>query len=158
MTELTERIQLTCSKCGHVYERSAEHEGKLTECPSCKARQVIKRADGSARRSSTVVTTTPTLQGHEIKEYLGVVSAEAVVGVNVFRDILAGVRDIVGGRSGTLEKALTQAREAAMEDLRLKASKLGANAVVGLTLDYETLGDRGGMLMVVATGTAVIAE
>ena len=104
-----------------------------------------------------IVSTTPTLEGRRIVEYRGLVSGEAVMGANLFRDMFAAVRDIVGGQSGAYEKVLKDARDVAIEEMRREARTLGANAVVGVDLDYEVLGDRGSMLMVSANGTAVVA-
>ena len=87
--------------------------------------------------------------------YLGIVSGEAIIGANIFRDMLAGLRDIVGGRSGAYEKVLAQARDTAIQEMQAKAAALGANAVLGVDLDYEVLGAQNGMLMVSASGTAV---
>ncbi len=103
-----------------------------------------------------IYATTNILEGYTIKEYLGVIAGEAIMGANVFRDFSAGIRDIVGGRSGSYEKELRQAKVLAMEDLTAKAEELGANAVIGIDLDYETI--RGSMLMVSISGTAVIAQ
>ena len=102
-----------------------------------------------------VVTTTPDIAGRRITAYLGVVTGEAVMGANVFRDMFAGLRDIVGGRSGSYEKELRKARETAMDELQDAARELGADAVVGVDLDYEVLGESNGMLMVSISGTAV---
>lgn len=103
-----------------------------------------------------IQTTTNTIEGHPIREYHGIVTAEAVVGANVFKDIAAGLRDFFGGRSRTYEGVLREARATALEELANEASRCGANAVVGVKLDYETVGSGGSMLMVVATGTAVV--
>lgn len=100
-----------------------------------------------------IVTTTSTLQGKEIEAYLGIVSGEVIMGANVVRDFLAGITDIIGGRSGTYESKLAEGREMALREMMEKARTLGANAVVGVDLDFETL--REGMMMVIATGTAV---
>jgi uncharacterized protein YbjQ (UPF0145 family) len=102
-----------------------------------------------------IITTTTSIEDRKIAEYLGVCSGEAVVGANIFRDLFASVRDIVGGRSGSYEKVLADARQMALEHLEEQASELGADAVVGVDLDYEVLGDKGSMLMVIAAGTAV---
>ncbi|MBC7945145.1 MAG: heavy metal-binding domain-containing protein [Burkholderiales bacterium] len=102
-----------------------------------------------------IITTTPDIQGRPIQEYFGIVTGEAVLGANVFRDLFAGIRDIVGGRSGSYEKELRKAREIAFEDLADAAEKRGANAVVGVDIDYEVLGEKNGMLMVSVCGTAV---
>lgn len=102
-----------------------------------------------------IVTTTPSIEGKFIKEYKGVVTGEAILGAHIFRDLFAGIRDIVGGRSGSYEKSLREAREIALQELEDEARKLGANAVVGVDLDYEVIGEQGSMLMVSASGTAV---
>jgi uncharacterized protein YbjQ (UPF0145 family) len=104
-----------------------------------------------------LITTTPNVEGRKIVHYYGVVTGEAILGANIFRDFFAGVRDIVGGRSAAYEKELRRAREIAFEELEIAAQDLGANAVIGVDLDYETVGS-GGMLMVTATGTAVQLE
>ncbi len=102
-----------------------------------------------------IVTTTPTVEGRKAEAYLGIVAGEAIVGANIFKDIFAGIRDIVGGRSEAYEKELRKAREIAIQELGENAQKLGANAVVGVDLDYEVIGSGGSMLMVSASGTAV---
>jgi len=103
-----------------------------------------------------LMSTTSALDGKPVSRYLGIVTGEAIIGANIFRDIFAGVRDIVGGRSGTYEKALGEAREVAMAEMQARAQELGANAVVGIDLDYEVLGQNNGMLMVAVSGTAVV--
>jgi uncharacterized protein YbjQ (UPF0145 family) len=105
-----------------------------------------------------IITTTPNIEGKRIKEYLGIVTGEAVVGANLFRDFFSGIRDIVGGRAGGYEKELRRARDIAFEELAQAAQELGANAVVGVDIDYEVLGEKNGMLMVSVSGTAVIIE
>ncbi len=102
-----------------------------------------------------IITTTDHVEGRRVIDYLGVVTGEAIIGVNVFRDFFAGIRDIVGGRSGGYQNALKDAREHAMADMRDAAKCLGADAVVGVDLDYEVLGKENGMLMVSINGTAV---
>ena len=104
------------------------------------------------------MTTTPTFEGRRITRYLGVVHGEAIVGANIFRDLFAAVRDIVGGRAGAYENVLGDARRTALAEMADVAGRLGANAVVGIDLDYETLGSGGSMLMVTASGTAVLVE
>ena len=101
-----------------------------------------------------LLTTTPTVEGRPIQQYIGIVTAEAIIGANIVKDIFAGIRDIVGGRSGTYEKVIEEARMNALRELEEKAMRMGANAVVGIDLDFETVGSGGSMLMVVATGTA----
>jgi uncharacterized protein YbjQ (UPF0145 family) len=100
-----------------------------------------------------IVTTTSTLQGKEIEQYLGIVSGEVILGANVVRDFLAGITDIIGGRSGAYESKLAEGRDLAIREMKEKAKRLGANAVIGVDLDFETLRD--GMMICVATGTAV---
>jgi uncharacterized protein YbjQ (UPF0145 family) len=105
-----------------------------------------------------IITTTPTVEGKRIREYRGIVTGEAILGANIFRDLFAGLRDIVGGRSAAYEKELRNAREVAMAEMTASAQEQGANAVVGVDLDYEVLGQNNGMLMVSISGTAVILE
>jgi uncharacterized protein YbjQ (UPF0145 family) len=103
-----------------------------------------------------LTTTTSVLDGKPVSRYLGVVTGEAIIGANVFRDLLASVRDIVGGRSATYERALAEAREVALAEMQQRAQELGGNAVIGVDLDYEVLGQNNGMLMVSCSGTAVV--
>ncbi len=105
-----------------------------------------------------IVTTTTLVEGRPVKEYLGVVAGEAILGANIFRDLFAGVRDIVGGRSGSYEKVLREAREQALAEMTAEAARLGGDAVLGVDFDYETVGQGGSMLMVTAAGTAVVVE
>ncbi len=102
-----------------------------------------------------ILTTTSNIEGHRITEYLGVVTGEAVLGTNLFRDFFAKVRDVIGGRSGAYEKELARAREGAFQDIQDEALSVGANAIVGIALDYEVMGKTGSMLMVSISGTAV---
>ena len=104
------------------------------------------------------MTTTNTIDHKEIKQYKGIVTGEAILGANIFRDFFAGIRDIVGGRSGAYEKELQSARKIAFEEMEMKANSVGANAIVGIDIDYETIGSNGSMLMVSVSGTAVLAE
>jgi uncharacterized protein YbjQ (UPF0145 family) len=105
-----------------------------------------------------ILTTTPTIEGRRIVRYAGVVTGEAILGANIFKDLFAGIRDIVGGRSAAYEEELRRARTIALTEIRQAASELGANAVVGIDLDYETVGANGSMLMVSVSGTAVVVE
>jgi len=107
-----------------------------------------------------LVVTTPGLDGRRVTRYLGLVSGDAILGANIFRDLFAGIRDIVGGRSAAYERELREAKRIALEEMQQEAAELGANAVVGVDLDYETIsmGSGGGMLMVSASGTAVVVE
>jgi uncharacterized protein YbjQ (UPF0145 family) len=105
-----------------------------------------------------IVTTTPTVSGRNVREYRGLVMGEAILGANIFRDIFASIRDIVGGRSGGYENALREARLIAIQEMEHEAEQLGANAVIGVDLDYEALGEKGSMLMVTASGTAVVLD
>jgi uncharacterized protein YbjQ (UPF0145 family) len=105
-----------------------------------------------------IITTTPNIEGKRIKDYLGIVTGEAVLGANLFRDFFSGIRDIVGGRAGGYEKELRRARDIAFEEISEAAQELGANAILGVDIDYEVLGEKNGMLMVSVSGTAVIVE
>ena len=105
-----------------------------------------------------LATTTPTIEGKRITKYYGIVTGETIIGANLFRDFFASIRDIVGGRSGSYEEVLRQAKDTALREMQDQAALLGANAVVGVDLDYETVGDSGSMLMVTASGTAVRIE
>ena len=105
-----------------------------------------------------LLTTTPTIEGRRITRYCGVVTGEAILGANIFRDFFAGVRDIVGGRSASYEKELHRARAIALQELEEEAARIGANAVVGIDLDYEVVGQGASMLMVSVSGTAVVTE
>ena len=102
-----------------------------------------------------IVTTTAVVEGKPVQEYLGIVTGEVIVGANIFRDLFASITDIVGGRSGKYENVLARAREEALAEMKSRATDLGGNAVVGVDLDYEVLGQNGSMLMVSASGTAV---
>jgi len=105
-----------------------------------------------------IITTTPNIEGRVVERYLGIVTGEAILGANLFRDLFANIRDIVGGRSGAYEKELAQARDIALQEMKDHAQQLGANAVLGVDLDYEVLGQTNGMLMVSASGTAVVLK
>ena len=105
-----------------------------------------------------IQTTTPTIDGQKIDRYHGVVTGEAILGANIFKDIFASVRDIVGGRSAAYESELQRAREIAFEEMAQQATERGANAIVGIDIDYETVGANGGMMMVSVSGTAVSAR
>jgi len=105
--------------------------------------------------SGMIVTTTNSVEGRPAQNYHGIVTGEVIVGANIFRDLFASITDIVGGRSGKYENVLARAREEALSEMRMRAAEMGANAVVGVDLDYEVLGSNGSMLMVSATGTAV---
>ena len=105
-----------------------------------------------------LVTTTPSIEGRHITRYYGIVSGETIIGANLFRDFFASIRDIVGGRSGSYEEVLREAKETALREMQEQAAALGANAVIGVDLDYETVGKSGSMLMVTAAGTAVTIE
>lgn len=105
-----------------------------------------------------IVTTTPSVEGKRITKYHGVIAGEAILGANLFKDLFAGIRDLVGGRSATYERELQKARDIALTELKERAQELGANAVVGVDLDYEVLGQGNGMLMVSASGTAVFVQ
>ena len=103
-----------------------------------------------------ILSTTHTIEGRTIREYKGVVTGETIIGANMFKDFMAGIRDIVGGRSGSYEKVLREAKDTSMQEMMERAQAMGANAIVGIDIDYETLGNGGSMLMVATSGTAVV--
>ena len=103
-----------------------------------------------------LMSTTSVVEGRPVNRYLGIVTGEAIIGANVFRDMFAAVRDIVGGRSATYEKALAEARDVALAEMQQRAEAIGANGIIGIDLDYEVLGQANGMLMVSCSGTAVV--
>ena len=103
-----------------------------------------------------ILTTTPTIEGQPIKQYLGIVTGETIIGANAIKDFMAGLTDFFGGRSSTYEKVLIEAKDSALAELQQRAAQKGANAIVGIALDYETVGANGGMLMVTVSGTAVV--
>ena len=102
-----------------------------------------------------IVSTTNNIEGRPVKNYIGIVTGETIIGANILKDFFAGIRDIVGGRSGSYERVLREAKDTALKEMKENATRLGADAVLGIDLDYETVGNRGGMLMVTASGTAV---
>lgn len=103
-----------------------------------------------------ILSTTPTIEGHTIREYKGVVTGETIIGANFVKDFFAGIRDIVGGRSGSYEKVLREAKDTSMKEMMERAEAMGANAIVGIDIDYETIGEANSMLMVATSGTAVV--
>ncbi len=103
-----------------------------------------------------LLTTTNNLESKEIIQYFGIVSGETIIGANIFKDIFAGIRDIVGGRASAYESVLHEAKETALKEMSEQAARLGANAIIGIDLDYETVGSNSSMLMVTAAGTAVL--
>ena len=102
-----------------------------------------------------ILSTTNTIEGKPVNDYLGIVTGETIIGANIFKDFFASIRDVVGGRSGSYERVLREAKDTALKEMKEEAIKLNANAVIGIDLDYETVGKNGGMLMVTASGTAV---
>ena len=105
-----------------------------------------------------LITTTPNIEGKRIARYYGIVSGETIVGANIFRDFFASIRDVIGGRSNSYEEVLRKAKNSAIREMEDQAMRLGANAVIGVDLDYETVGQNGSMLMVTASGTAVFIQ
>ena len=105
-----------------------------------------------------ILSTTPNLEGYKIEKYLGVVTGETIIGANMFKDLFASVRDLVGGRSGAYEKVLAKAKNIAMQEMEDRAQELGANAILAIDLDYETVGQNSSMLMVSSSGTAVVVS
>ena len=119
------------------------------------SKKILSFFDKMLNHHHMITTTTNNIEGKPVQQYLGVVSSESIIGANIFKDLFAGIRDIVGGRSGTYERVIEEARNNAMTELVQKAQSMGANAVIGIDLDFETVGSGGSMLMVIATGTAV---
>ncbi len=105
-----------------------------------------------------IITTTPSIEGHHVERYLGVVTGETIIGANVFKDFMAGLSDFFGGRSRQYEEVLAKAKDTAIQEMVNRASAWGANAIVGIDLDYETVGASGSMLMVTCSGTAVVID
>jgi len=105
-----------------------------------------------------IVTTTNNIEGKKVSRYIGIVSGEAIIGANIVKDFFAGIRDIVGGRSGAYEEGLREAKDIALREMQQQAAALGANAILAVDLDYETLGSNSSMLMVSASGTAVVID
>ncbi|MBP3425743.1 MAG: heavy metal-binding domain-containing protein [Rikenellaceae bacterium] len=105
-----------------------------------------------------LMTTTSNIEGYTIRNYVGIVSGETIIGANMFRDLFASIRDVVGGRAGSYESVLREAKDTALAEMEEKARRMGANAVIGIDLDYETVGQNGSMLMVTCSGTAVVVE
>ena len=103
-----------------------------------------------------ILSTTPQIEGHTIREYKGVVTGETIIGANMFKDFFAGIRDIVGGRAGSYENVLREAKDTSLKEMMERAQAMGANAIVGIDIDYETIGANGSMLMVATSGTAVV--
>ena len=103
-----------------------------------------------------ILSTTPQIEGQRILEYKGIVTGETIIGANVFRDFMAGIRDLVGGRSNSYEEVLREAKDTSIKEMIQRAEELGANAIVGIDIDYETIGSNGSMLMVATSGTAVL--
>lgn len=103
-----------------------------------------------------ILTTTPQIEGYTIRQYLGIVTGETIIGANILKDFMAGIRDIVGGRSNSYEKVLREAKDTSMIEMMQRAQAMGANAIVGIDIDYETIGESGSMLMVATSGTAVV--
>jgi len=103
-----------------------------------------------------IISTTGSIDGRPVREYKEIVFGETIIGANIFKDILAGIRDIIGGRSGAYERVMMEARETSLKEMKERAQQLGANAIIGVKVDYETVGTGNGMMMVVASGTAVV--
>ena len=106
--------------------------------------------------NNMIITTTPQIEGHPVKEYKGVVTGETIIGANFVKDFFASIRDVIGGRAGSYEKVLREAKETSLQEMAKRAQELGANAIVGVDIDYETVGANSSMLMVATSGTAVV--
>ena len=102
-----------------------------------------------------LLSTTSVIEGRPVREYLGVVTGETIIGANFVKDFLAGIRDVIGGRSGSYERVLREAKDTAMREMEERAARIGANAVIGIDIDYETMGQNGSVIMVTCSGTAV---
>jgi len=149
-----------CPFCSTSIEAPDGFEGQLVDCPACsQALEVPQRkvteVDRAIAASKIVVTTTGFIENRTIEKYLGVVSAEIIYGANLFRDLMANAHDLVGGRVSAYETVVRDARQAAIQTLREKGMRLEANALLGLTIDCEVLGQQNGMLMITALATAV---
>ncbi|MBQ0158902.1 MAG: heavy metal-binding domain-containing protein [Bacteroidales bacterium] len=105
-----------------------------------------------------ILSTTPTIDGHKVVDYKGIVTGETIIGANIVKDFFASVRDVVGGRSGSYERVLAEARETSLQEMQQRAAALGANAIVGIDVDYETIGQGNSMLMVATSGTAIVID
>lgn len=105
-----------------------------------------------------ILSTTPTIDGHKVVDYKGIVTGETIIGANIVKDFFANVRDVVGGRSGSYERVLAEARETSLQEMQQRAAALGANAIVGIDVDYETIGQGNSMLMVATSGTAIVID
>jgi uncharacterized protein YbjQ (UPF0145 family) len=131
-----------------------------SDCYSQKSRNFATRYNNQYEniKKETIMTlsTTPQIEGHTIREYKGIVTGETIIGANMFKDFFAGIRDIVGGRAGSYEKVLAEAKDTSMQEMMQRAEALGANAIVGIDIDYETIGANNSMLMVATSGTAVV--
>jgi len=153
-------MKWTCESCGEC------HENQFTSCWNCgleRDGQIhggnFNRKEGASEKircNDVICSTTPFIPGREIAEIKGIVCGEAIMGANVFRDLVAGITDIVGGRSGVYETKLREGRSIALQDMKREAAELGAEAIVGVDIDYETVADT--MLMISASGTAVILK
>ncbi len=119
---------------------------------------IVNLSRNNLNQTTMILTTTPIIEGKRITQYYGIVTGEAIIGANLFKDIFASITDIVGGRSSSYEQVLRETKNNALRELEINASQMGANAVVGIDLDYETIGHNGSMLMVSASGTAVHIE
>jgi len=128
------------------------------KCPFVKKCNIFKKNCSNYKTETMLVTTTPTVEGRKIVKYIGLVTGETIIGANIFKDLFAGITDIVGGRSSSYERVLREGKDTAVNEMQQYAAALGANAIVGVDLDYETVGSGGSMLMVSANGTAVILE
>ncbi len=134
------------------------HIGCLIQIRLHPACIIFAISSQNPKLKNMILTTTPTIEGHTIREYKGIVAGETIIGANFMKDFFASIRDIVGGRSGSYEKVLMEARETSMAEMQQRAAQLGANAIVGIDVDYETIGESSSMLMVATSGTAVVID
>jgi uncharacterized protein YbjQ (UPF0145 family) len=153
-------ITFKCQSCSVDIEANDDEGGQIFDCPSCGQPievpyKKVTALDRALALSKIIVTTTNSIEGHQITQYLGVVSAEVIYGANFLRDIMANLHDSLGGRVTEYESVIKDARQEAMHSLKEKAAKIEANALLGLRVDSEVLGAQNGMLMITAMATAV---
>ena len=148
-------VVLTCPHCDTKLKVPEQRRNMTNKCPKCRGEIKTTPTKKQQQLADFIVTTTNSIENHAIEQYLGVVTGDTILGINVFRDLMAKVRDVVGGRSETYEKAMSTSRVSALKEMKQKAITLEADAVIGVKLDYEFLGAENGMLMVTASGTAV---
>lgn len=152
MSESEQRLKRLKQKAGLILPMKKELDFQKQYCNN-PLKFISKR-----KTKTMLLTTTPSVEGKKIVKYVGLVTGETIIGANIFKDLFAGITDIVGGRSSSYERVLREGKDTALNEMQQYAAALGANAIIGIDLDYETVGSGGSMLMVSANGTAVILE